>query len=498
MPAIITNKFRLNNAEQFQESFSESAATVYYLGIGRAQTFGTLTRPDARTDYEGTETAPTTPGDSVLNEFKNFDDLLAAKKITSSDVSFVVPRRNWTTGTTYDIYRHDYEEFVTGSTSTRVTSNSGATTLFDSTFYVVTTDRNVYKCLDNDGNTASTVEPTGTSTSVITTGDSYKWKYMYTLSASQQANFLSTDFMGVSTNSTISSAAVDGALDIVKIKTAGSSYTVSGGGTSGTITAVPIRGDGTGGICSVTLTSGAVTAVAVTTRGSGYTSGYIKNADIIAATNAGGAGSGTELDVIIPPKGGHGFNAVEELGGFFVMLNTSLEGTESTNSGDFTAANDFRKITLIKDPKNAAGSAASAATLRGTYAIRINSSPTPGTFTADEEINQATTGAVGKVVEWDATNRILYYVQTRHNDAGADANGNVTAFSGTNVITGQTSSATGTPEATTSTVNNVSFTSGYSAPELKHDTGEILYVENRTKISRATDQTENIKLIIEF
>ena len=498
MPAIITNKFRLNNAEQFQESFSESAATVYYLGIGRAQTFGTLTRPDARTDYEGTETAPTTPGDSVLNEFKNFDDLLAAKKITSSDVSFVVPRRNWTTGTTYDIYRHDYEEFVTGSTSTRVTSNSGATTLFDSTFYVVTTDRNVYKCLDNDGNTASTVEPTGTSTSVITTGDGYKWKYMYTLSASEQSNFLSTDFMAVSTNSTVASAAVDGALDIVKIKTAGSSYTVSGGGTSGTITAVPIRGDGTGGICSVTLTSGAVTAVAVTTRGSGYTSGYIKNADIIAATNAGGAGSGTELDVIIPPKGGHGFNAVEELGGFFVMLNTSLEGTESTNSGDFTAANDFRKITLIKDPKNAAGSAASAATLRGTYAIRINSSPTPGTFTADEEINQATTGAVGKVVEWDATNRILYYVQTRHNDAGADANGNVTAFSGTNVITGQTSSATGTPEATTSTVNNVSFTSGYSAPELKHDTGEILYVENRTKISRATDQTENIKLIIEF
>ena len=498
MPAIITNKFRLNNAEQFQESFSETAATVYYLGIGRAQQFGTLTRPDARTDYEGTETAPSTPGDSVLNEFKNFDDLLAAKKITSSDVSFVVPRRNWTTGTTYDIYRHDYEEFVTGSTSTRVTSNSGATTLFDSTFYVVTTDRNVYKCLDNDGNTASTVEPTGTSTSVITTGDGYKWKYMYTLSASQQANFLSTDFMGVATNSTVSSAAVDGALDIVKIKTAGSSYTVTGGGASGTITAIPIRGDGSGGICSVTLSSGAISAVTITTAGTGYTSGYIRNADIIAGTGAGGAGSGAELDVIIPPKGGHGFNAVEELGGFFVMLNTSLEGTESTNSGDFTAANDFRKITLIKDPQNAAGSAASAATLRGTYAIRINSSPTPGTFTADEEINQASTGAVGKVVEWDSTNRILYYVQTRHNDAGADANGNVTAFSGTNVITGQSSSATGTPEATTSTVNNVSFTSGYSAPELKHDTGEILYVENRTKITRATDQTENIKLIIEF
>ena len=498
MPAIITNKFRLNNAEQFQESFSESAATVYYLGIGRAQNFGTITRPDARTDYEGTETAPSTPGDSVLNEFKNFDDLLAAKKITGSDISFCIPRRNWTTGTTYDIYRHDYEEFITGSTTTRQTANSGATTLFDSTFYVLTADRNVYKCLDNDGDTASTVEPTGTGTSIITTGDGYKWKYMYTLSAAQQANFLSTDFMAVATNSTVAAAAVDGALDTVRIKTAGSSYTVSGGGTSGTITAVPIRGDGSGGICSVVLTSGAVTAVTVTTAGTGYTSGYIRNADILAATNAGGAGSGAELDVIILPKGGHGKNAIEELGGFFVMLNTSLEGTESSNSGDFTAANDFRKISLIKDPQNAAGSAASATTLRGTYAVKIAASPTPGTFTPDEEINQASTGAVGIVVEWDSTNKILYYVQTRHNDAGADSNGNVTAFSGANVITGQASSATGTPDTSTQTVNNVSFTSGYSAPELKHDSGDLLYVENRTKITRATDQTENIKLIIEF
>src|SRR6056300_1390267 len=489
MPAIITNKFRINNAEQFSESFSEASPTVYYLGIGRAQEFGTLTRPDGRTDYEGTETAPITPGDSVLNEFKNFDDLLAAKKITASDVSFVIPRRNWTSGTVYDIYRHDYEEFITGSTSTRVTSNSGATTLFDSTFYVLTSDRNVYKCLDNNGGGTSTDQPSGTSTSVITTSDDYKWKYMYTLSASQQANFLSTDFMGVSTDSTVSSAAVDGALDVIKIKTAGSSYTVSGGATSGTITAVPIKGDGTGGVCSITLTSGAITAVTVTTRGTGYTSGYIRNADIITATNAGGAGSGAELDVIIPPKGGHGFNAVEELGAFFVMLNTTLEGTESTNSGDFTAANDFRKITLIKDPNN----------VRGTYAIKIASSPTPGTFTADEEINQATTGAVGKVVEWDSVNGILYYIQTRHNDAGADSDGNVTAFSGANVITRQGSSATGTPETSQSgTVNNVTFTSGYAAPELQHDSGDIIYVENRTKITRATDQTENIKLIIEF
>ena len=234
----------------------------------------------------------------------------------------------------------------------------------------------------------------------------------------------------------------------------------------------------------------------MTNVGSGYTFGTISNAEIVSAgaTNLTGA----ELDVIISPKGGHGFNAVEELGGFFVMLNVNLEGSETANSGDFHAGNDFRKICLIRDPK-ASGSAASASTLRGTKAVRLAASPTPGTFTVDEEINQATTGAVGKVVEWDATNRILYYMQTRHNDAGVDANGNLTAFSSTHVITGQSSSATGTPDTSVSaTVNNVVFSGGYSASEIDHDSGDVLYIENRAPIQRATDQTENIKLVIEF
>ena len=498
MPAIITNKFRLNNAEQFSESFSETANNVYYLGIGRPQAFGTLTRADSRTDYEGTDTNPITPGDTVVREFYTYDDLIAAKRVQSTDTSFVIPRRNWTSGTVYDIYRHDYGEFQTGSTSTRVTSNSGATTLFDATFYVLTSARNVYKCLDNNGGTTSTDEPTGTSTSVITTSDDYKWKYMYTLSAAQQANFLSTDFMAVTTNanaatdqSNVIAAAIDGAIDVIKIKSAGSGSLVNS-----TFTNIDIHGDGSGGKCSVTVSGGSVTAVTVTTRGTGYTFGTVSNAQIVTAGAT--SLSGAELDVIIGPKGGHGANAQEELGGFFVMLNTSLEGTESANTGDFSAVNDFRKIALLRDPTKSA-SAVTSNTARLTKAIKIAASPTPGTFTVDEEINQATTGAVGKVVEWDSTNNILYYIQTRHNDAGVDSNGDLTAFSGANVITGQGSSATGTPDTSESgTVNNVSFTSGYSEPEIDHDSGDVLYVENRTPIQRATDQTENIKLVIEF
>jgi hypothetical protein len=310
---------------------------------------------------------------------------------------------------------------------------------------------------------------------------------MYTLSGSQQVNFLSTDFMAVATDSTVSAAAIDGAINVVKIKTTGT------GGTNGVFTGIPIRGDGSSGTVTVTVSSGTVTTVAVSNAGSGYTYGYIRLADI----NTAGANTltGTELDCMIEPKGGHGFNAVEELGGFYVMLNVNLSGAETANSGDFTVDNAFRKVVLIRDPKSN-GVATTATTLRATNAVRLTG--TPGTFQINEKITQATTNAVGFVVDWDATNKILYYSQTRFNNLGLDSNGNKTPFSGVNVITGATSSATGTPSNVTETVNNVVFTTGYSVPEIDAHSGDIIYVENRSPIQRASDQTENIKLIIEF
>ena len=485
MAAIITNKFRINNAEQFVESFSESAATTYYLFIGRAHSWATDADVQGNSINEGTDASPPTPNDDVTSEFYNYDDMIGAKLISSSDVSHVIPRRNWTTGTTYDMYEHNI--------SSSNAANSGATNLFDSTYFVMNSSNAVYKVIENDGATASTVEPTSTSNSIFETSDGYRWKYMYSLTSAETLNFMSTDFIHVSTDSTVSAAAVDGALDTILVVSGGSSFNTSSGST---ISAIPIRGDGSGGLASVTISSGAITAATVTTAGSGYTFAYIRDADIIAATNAGGAGSGSNLNVIIPPKGGHGSNAVKELGGFFVMLNKSLVGVEGTS--DIGVGNDFRRIGLVRDPTNFGGSTvATATTRRQLYAIKFAS--VSGTFTADEEINQASTGAVGKVVEFDSTNLILYYYQTRFPDVGTDSNGNLTAFSGANAITGQSSSASATPDTSNSnTVNGVEFSSGYANPELAYDSGDIIYVEERSPITRASDQTENVKLIIEF
>ena len=485
MPAIITSKFRRNNAQAFETSFG-SSGNKYYLGIGKPSAFGTKTRPDGRTENLGTDSTPITPADSVQQEYDTFDDLLAVKRITSSDVSFASPRINWTSGTVYDYYRHDYGNRITGGTSIQ-SANSGATNLYDANFYVMNSNFQVYKCLDNNNNGQSTIEPTGENTLILETSDNYKWKYMYTLSASAQANFLSTDFMGVSSNSTVTNAAVDGAVNIVKIKTPGT------GGTNGTYTNIPMRGDGSNGQVSITIASGSVTAVSVTNAGTGYSYANIRVSDINVA--GGGSLTGAELDCIIEPKGGHGFDPFEELGAFFVILNTSFEGAETANSGDFTTTNDFRRVALIRDPKSA-GSAATVTTLRATRAVRF--SGTPGSFQVDEKITQTNTGAVGKVVQFDSANKILFYTQTRYNDEGVDANGNKILFSGTDVITGATSSATGTPTGVTETINNVSLVSGHSLPEIDEDSGDVMYIENRAPVARSVDQTENVKLIIEF
>ena len=485
MAAIITNKFRINNALQFYESFSEATATTYYLFIGRAHAWASDADVQGNTITEGTDASPPTPNDDISSEFYNWDDMLGAKIIASTDVSYCIPRRNWTTGTTYDHYEHNI--------SSSNTANSGATNLFDSTFVVMNSAYAVYKCIENDSNTASTTEPTSTSNSIVTTGDGYKWKYMYSLTSAETLNFMSTDFIHVSTDSTVTAAAVDGALDTIEVVAGGSSYSLSAGAT---ISAIPIRGDGSSGICSVTISSGAIASAAVTTAGTGYTYAYITNADIIAGTNAGGAGSGGNLNVFIPPKGGHGKNAITELGGFYVMINKSLTGAEGTS--DIGVGNDFRRIGLVRDPYNYGTTTVASATTRRQIHAAVFSSVS-GTYTADEEINQASTGAVGKVIEYDSTNKILYWYQTRFPDVGTDSDGNLTAFSGANAITGQSSSAAATPNTSDSTTTNaVVFASGYSTPELAFDSGDIIYVEERSPITRASDQTENIKLIIEF
>ena len=105
---------------------------------------------------------------------------------------------------------------------------------------------------------------------------------------------------------------------------------------------------------------------------------------------------------MISPKGGHGNNAITELGGHYVLLQSTLEGADND---DFLTGNDFRNINLVIDPTTyGTSTVGTATTYRTTYAMKFSGSP--GTFTADETITQTNSDslvATGKVIEYDAT-----------------------------------------------------------------------------------------------
>ena len=498
MSAIITEKFRQHNADQFVESFTETSNSTYYLFVGKATAYTSATTG-------GSDSTPPAPADAPGDtEFYAWDSMLAAKNVTSSDVSYAVPRRNWANGDTYDMYDDDI--------SSSSTTTSGASNLYDSTFYFMTSDYRVYKVLDNNAGAAySGAEPTSESTSPFELGG-YVLKYMYAITTSEAAKYLTSDFIPVSNDSTITAAATDGGIESLKI-TAGTGYT------NGTYYAA-IYGDGTsagtssGGIVRITVSGGTIQSFGLTAGsdttlhagGAAYTfgtvnlaSGYTFSDSGLSSASAIG-GSGGSIEVVISPKNGHGYSAIKELGGHYVMTATTL--TQAEND-DITTSNDFRQVGLVVDPTTyGTSTVASSSTARQTYVIKASS--VSGTFEVDEKITQATSGAVGKVVEYDSTLSLLYYQQERFGDFGTNSTtGDHSVFTGTNVITGATSSATFTPSANSETItlannNTLATTSGYANPELQPDSGNIVYLENRKPIQRDSDQTEDIKLIIEF
>ena len=469
MAAIITEHFRQHNAEQFHESFSEAAATTYYLFIGKSSPFTTTTSG-------GDDSSPPVPVDDVTTEHYKWDSMLAAKLISSSDVSFALPRRNWANSTTYDMYEHDI--------SSSNTTTSSATNLYASTFYFMTSAYRVYKVLDNNGGVAySGSEPTSETSTPFELGG-YRLQYMYKITTSEVTKFLTSDFMPVSTDTSVSGDAVDGALDVVRT-VAGSGYT------NGTYYS-PVDGDGANGIVKIVVSGGTIVkqgsaGTNMYTVGTGYRFANVDLTNVYSDTSLSsaaniGSGTGGSVQPIISPKGGHGKDAVHELGGHFVMTNVKLEQNEGA---DFTVSNDFREVGLVKNPFNfGTTTVATASTARQTSKITLSGAPTTA-YQIDEKITQSVTGAVGKVVEFDSTNNIIYYQQEKYANYGLHANGNLVSFSGTNVITGATS-------------NGVATAATYATPELQPDSGKVIYVENRRPISRASDQTEDIKIVVEF
>jgi len=586
MAAIISEKFRIFNAKQFLESLSEGTAgsaerTRMYFFVGRSNKWdahlevfnvsGTFsvgetvsgggwsgvvaevhanslllntilplatTTPSFGTTITGgtssataatgayryaTEEIPPVPLDNQAEKQSVYEELIAAKQITSSFARLVVPRYNWNTTLhpKFDMYRPNYSATPAGGGAVGTQTATGSTTLPASKFYVMNSSYEVFKCVHNGQNVAN---PTGQNVAANgepstnpsagngtyanglyteSTGN-YVWKYMYTLTTGDVLSFLSTDFLpiaaaGEASRVGVEAAAVDGAIHVALDNGVGSS------GLPATATLyTPVYGDGNGAIVKITTDgSGVPTAVSMEAVGSGYTYGNViletgkVFTDNTLSTAAAAFTAVGGIEVVISPEGGHGSNAEAELFAKRVMTNIRL--TYAEGSGDFPVDNDFRRIGIIQDPYDYGTTTfAQNSTLRGTSVLKVNGATAD--YVADETITQTVTGgtAKGTVVSWDSTNGILKYFQSPslHTDTGK-----VQAFESdaANAVVGGTSTASSTVDTTQNTVaQDISFTGGLATPEIAPNSGDIVYIENRRQITRAPDQIEDIKLVIEF
>lgn len=220
--SIFKQRFKRTIADAIYQEVTSKTAT-YYHWFGKENTWTDDLSPfipSSQTDVPGA------PSDNFRYELHVRRDILTAKKVKPSDVSYIVNRYDWTlgesgTGNVYDMYDDAYD--VTEDGGNNVVGYYGAVRLEDARFYVLTTDYNVYKCIDNNYNSKSTVMPTGTTPDVFSTSDGYKWKFMYTIPASLRNRFLSETYMPVSTalKSQFYSA---GSIDAVYIENSGSGY----------------------------------------------------------------------------------------------------------------------------------------------------------------------------------------------------------------------------------------------------------------------------------
>jgi hypothetical protein len=515
MAAIKTDQLRIKEAKQFVNAVV-SGEDIYYTFIGL---------PNAVSYDQNWDATPIAPKDSFDQENDYWDTMFALKRVTPTSVKQVVKKVTWTSGTTYDMYRHDI-------TRTNLSKPSNATTLYSANYFVVNEDYKVYICLyngtdpENPEGRPSLSQPTFTDLEprkAGESGDGYIWKYLYTVKPSDIIKFDSTNYLPVpndwETNSeyaAVRNNAINGGqLKIATIVDRG----ISVGSPNTTYVKVPIKGDGDGAEATIiTNNDSKVDSITITKGGSGYTYGTVD----LTAGGISVSNNAPVFNVIIPPKGGHGYDVNRELGATKVILYAKFEN-DITNP-DFIVGNQVARVGIVKNPlAPTSSSPLTSDKASSLYAIKVSGTNlNASTFPPDSLFTQ-TIGvgvtAVGRVASFDYVNNVLRYWQDR-TLVGFNTNGSLNAnptygfklnrFTASPAAGGSlnlTCNSTVLPIDTSfngefNPINNSYlgqyFINGLSDPEVKKYSGDIIHVDNRSSYTRSINQKEDIKITLQF
>ena len=313
---------------------------------------------------------------------------------------------------------------------------------------------------------------------------------------------------------------------------------------------VQILGDGTGAQARaiVNSSSNSISSIEVVERGSGYTYASVVitgNTGIInVATSTAIIANNATGKIIISPKNGHGSNAAAELGAHYVGISTTFDSTLSGNK--VVDENDFRVVGILKDPlfsnvvltissstgtftdgefvyqnpantANAYGIVFSAndsvVKLTNAYGFFVTGNSTVGLLRGSTSGFQAVCdSSTQPTTYFDQTYKVVGALQSAQNfteDEVVVQNDNANGYfysSNSTVVrlvnqkgTINQSEVGGAQYYLTGDTTDAQFlVSGVVPSDLVRGTGDVIYIENFTPITKSSGQTEAIKLVLEF
>ena len=400
---------------------------------------------------------PTQDQYSLKEVFKN---IVTAKKITSADISPVLPRKDWTSGTVYDYYSDTTDMFTVNSDN-----------LVNKNFYVRNRYDQVFKCLWNGGNVPSTDEPFfqpgqyGTD-NIYTGVDGYKWKYVYSIDTGSKVKFMDANWMPIPVSESdpnpLLADAGYGNIDVINVINGGSGYDPANA-----VVTVTVTGDGSTTATGIAqISGGSITDIIVTDTGKNYTYSNVSITSTI--------GSGATAIAPVSPIGGHSFSDISELGCKHVMITSEFTGSEN---GVIPTDIDFHQIGLLINPVAESTSPNPANGSIYKVSTDLVVAPGFGTYGIDEIVYQGTTLETSTfsatVLSFDPASNVVRLINTK---------GSLT----TNAPVFGDSSKT------------VRTLLSYSLPDFQALSGLITFLENRTGIQRSADGIEQFKVVLGY
>jgi hypothetical protein len=523
MSAIITDQLRILNAKQFVSAITSESNSFYtFVGLTNSNEYS-----------ESWAESPIPPRDSFDDENHIWDIMVGLKKINPGDIKFSINKIKWESGITYDMYRNNISR-------DNLSAQSQTTTLYTSNYYVLNKDYRVYICLNNgvdpenfagkpslDEPTFTDLEPKAAGNS----GDGYIWKYLFTIPPDNLVKFDTVEYITVpvdwETNPEYApirnNALESGQLKVATVRNRGLNL-----GDPGKIyNGVKIVGDGTGAEATVVINSQSqVEEVLISKGGSGYTFAKLdlKTGNFPSSSS----GNDPEIDIIIPPQNGHGYDIYRELGANKVLIFSQIKN--DLLNPDFIVGNEIAQIGIVANPEAFESTDIlkldQATSLKAIKLTGVNdpNDYQSANFVADSIISQTVstgTTAYARVISYDKITGVLKYTQDRQlfaynyveltlsdyndnskpidftSDPGVGGSLNIT---GSNTDVKINANFNGSIE----TINNrnyyfgQNFTDGIANPEVKKHSGSILYVDNRPPITRSINQREDIKIILQF